>query len=77
MVMTRSVQLSHQGSSKTNATGLIWLLQGRAVVALTNDEAATEGSGAVLVYRKDRTPAFGPLGDSLDDIATSIREDPQ
>ena len=54
--------------SRYDATGLIWLLQGRAVVALTADEAAIQGSSAVLVYRKHRKPALGPLGDSLDDI---------
>jgi hypothetical protein len=54
--------------SRYDATGLIWLLQGRAVVALTKDEAAIQGSSAVLVYRKHRKPALGPLGDSLDDI---------
>jgi len=48
-------------------TGLIWLLRGRAVVALTATEAASRGATAVLIYRKLRKPALGPVGDSLDD----------
>jgi len=54
--------------SRYDATGLIWLLQGHPVVALTKGEAAIQRNGAVVVYRKDRKPAFGPLGDSLDDM---------
>jgi hypothetical protein len=27
-----------------------------------------QSAGAVVIYRKHRTPAFGPLGDSLDDM---------
>jgi hypothetical protein len=55
--------------SRYDATGLLWLLQGRPVVALT-DTTATIGtpSGGTLTYRKHRKPVFGPLGDSLDDL---------
>jgi hypothetical protein len=36
------------------ATGLVWLLQGRPVVALTSSTAAIEGViGGVTVYRED------------------------
>jgi hypothetical protein len=28
----------------------------------------TQSAGAVVVYRKHRKPAYGPLGDSLDDF---------
>ena len=59
---------TYQRLSRYDATGLIWLLQGHSVVALTKSEAAIESNGAVVVYRKDRKPAFGPLGDSLDDM---------
>lgn len=39
--------------SRYDATGLLWLLQGRRVVALTADTAAIEcGSGNVIIYRK-------------------------
>jgi hypothetical protein len=48
----------------------LWLLQGRRVIALTVDTAAIQNpnTGNVLTYRKARKPAYGPLGDSLDDF---------
>ena len=50
-------------------TGLIWLLHGRPVVALTDTAAAIEKStGAVTIYRRHNKPALGPLGDSLGDF---------
>jgi hypothetical protein len=55
--------------SRYDETGLIWLLQGRPVVALTDTEAVILArSGASLTYRKHNKPAFGPLGDCLDDM---------
>jgi hypothetical protein len=54
--------------SRYDETGLIWLLRGRPVMALTETEAAIRGATAVLVYRKVRNPALGPVGDSLDDM---------
>ena len=66
---------TYQRLSRYDATGLIWLLQGHPVVALTKGEAAIQRNGAVVVYRKDRKPALGPLGDSLDELTT--REDAQ
>jgi hypothetical protein len=55
--------------SRYDETGLIWLLQGRPVVALTETEAAILGhSGATVRYRKHNKPALGPLGDCLDDM---------
>lgn len=54
--------------SRYDCTGLIWLLQGRPVVALTADTAAIENATNVTVYRKHTKPALGPLGDSLDDF---------
>jgi hypothetical protein len=68
---------TYQRLSRYDATGLIWLLQGHPVVALTKSEAAIQRNGAVVVYRKNRKPAFGPLGDSLDDIGPNISEEPQ
>jgi hypothetical protein len=50
-------------------TGLIWLLQGNPVVALTEATAAIRmRTGSVLTYRKHNKPAFGSLGDSIDDF---------
>jgi hypothetical protein len=54
--------------SRYDETGLIWLLQGRSVVALTEVTAAIQGATGRLVYRKHNKPALGPLGDSLDDM---------
>jgi hypothetical protein len=50
-------------------TGLIWLLQGRPVVALTANIAAIENpTGAVTVYYKIDKSVLGLLGDNLDDV---------
>jgi hypothetical protein len=58
--------------SRYDETGLIWLLRGRPVVALSDATAAIEQStGAVTIYRKNNKPALGPVGDSLDDINPS------
>jgi hypothetical protein len=57
-----------QRLSRYDSTGLIWLLQGHPVIGLTETEAVIQSAGAVVVYRKLRKPAFGPLGDSLDDL---------
>jgi hypothetical protein len=63
--------------SRYDSTGLIWLLQGRPVIGLTENEAAIQSAGAVVTYRKQRKPALGPLGDSLDDMdPRSTRAEP-
>jgi hypothetical protein len=55
--------------SRYDLTGLVWLLKGRPVIALTDITAAIQApSGAILSYRRHRKPALGPLGDSLDDL---------
>jgi hypothetical protein len=60
---------SYHRLSRYDATGLLWCLEGRRVIALSADTAAIEGhSGNVTTYRKHRKPALGPLGDSLDDF---------
>jgi hypothetical protein len=60
---------SYQRLSRYDETGLIWLLHGRQVLALTEGIAAIESAtGAVTVYRRHNKPALGPLGDSLDDF---------
>jgi hypothetical protein len=59
---------SYQRLVRYDETGLIWLLRGRPVVALTETTAAIKGATAVLTYRKSNKPALGPLGDSLDDM---------
>jgi len=48
---------------------LIWLLEGRPVVALTEATAAIQNpTAAITVYRRFDKPALGPVGDSLDDL---------
>jgi hypothetical protein len=61
--------------SRYDETGLIWLLKGRRVVALTESTAAIENpaSGAVTMYRRHNKPALGPLGDSLEDFTEGLR----
>ena len=56
--------------ARYDETGLIWLLQGRTVVAMSEGEVAIQGR-SVTVYRKQRKPALGPLGDSLDDMGAA------
>jgi hypothetical protein len=56
---------SYRRLSRYDETGLLWLLQGRPVVALAAIQSPT---GAVTVYRRFNKPALGPLGDSLDDL---------
>ena len=47
----------------------VWLLQGREVVALTEETAAIRWpGGSVTIYRRNNKPAFGPVGDSLEDL---------
>jgi hypothetical protein len=61
---------SYSRLSRYDATGLLWLLQGRSVIALTDTTATiSTPSGGTLTYRKYRKPALGPLGDSLDDLS--------
>jgi hypothetical protein len=60
---------SYRRLIRYDCTGLIWLLQGCSVVALTESTAAIRmTTGSILTYRKDNKPAYGPLGDSLDDL---------
>ena len=60
---------SYSRLSRYDCTGLLWLLQGRRVIALTNTTAAISTSSGIVTYRKLRKPAYGPLGDSLDDFS--------
>jgi hypothetical protein len=65
-----------QRLSRYDLTGLIWLLRGDPVVALTETTAAVRhATGHITTYRRFHKPAFGPLGDSLDDMGPSISEE--
>lgn len=60
---------SFQRLSRYDLTGLVWLLGGRRIIAMTDFTAAIETvSGGTLTYRRHNKPALGPLGDSLDDF---------
>jgi hypothetical protein len=68
-----STHPTYQRLSRYDETGLIWLLRGRKVLALTESTAAVESpTGAVTVYRRHNKPALGPLGDSLEDLLTEF-----
>jgi hypothetical protein len=55
--------------SRYDLTGLVWLLRGQPIIALTDTSASIrERSGNVTVYRRYNKPALGPLGDSLGDL---------
>jgi hypothetical protein len=60
---------SYRRLSRYDATGLCWLLQGKAVIALTADTATIRNprTGTTTYWRFNK-PALGPLGDSLDDL---------
>jgi hypothetical protein len=50
--------------SRYDETGLVWLLRGRPVAALTEATAAIRNpTGAITTYRKANKPAPGSLGD--------------
>ena len=65
---------SYRRLSRYDETGLIWLICGREVVALTEASAAIQSStGAITIYRRFHKPALGPVGDSLDDLEPAVR----
>jgi hypothetical protein len=60
---------SYSRLSRYDETGLVWLLDGRKVLALTTEIAAIHNpSGSITTYRRHHKPALGPSGDCLDDL---------
>jgi hypothetical protein len=61
---------SYSRLSRYDAKGLVWMLNGASVVAMTETTAAIQHktTGTITNYRKNNKPALGPLGDSLDDF---------
>jgi hypothetical protein len=61
---------SYRRLSRYDCTGLLWLLQGKEVIALAAHTAKIRNhlTGNVTIFRKNNRPAYGPLGDSLDDF---------
>jgi hypothetical protein len=66
---------SFQRLARYDHTGLLWLLQGRPIVALTEATAAIQNAaGNITVYRKNNKPALGPAGDDVSDIDLGWRQ---
>lgn len=62
-----------QRLSRYDLTGLIWLLHGDQVVALTATTATIRhATGNITTYRRYHKAALGPLGDYLDDFETAV-----
>jgi hypothetical protein len=60
---------SYNRLSRYDCSGLVWLLQGRPVVALTETTASIRNpTGTITTYRRYNKPSYRPLGDSLDDF---------
>jgi hypothetical protein len=61
---------SYRRLSRYDCTGLVWLLEKREVVALTEATATIKNptTGTVTTYRRHHKPGLGPLGDSLEDL---------
>jgi hypothetical protein len=65
---------SHSRLSRYDCTGLVWLLQGRPVVALTESTAAVQNpTGNVTTYRRYDKPALGPCGDLLEGFSNELK----
>ena len=65
---------SYSRLSRYDQTGLLWLLGGQSVTALSSETAVIRSaSGSILKYRKSNKPAIGPLGDSLENFWSSKR----
>ena len=60
---------SYNRLSRYDCAGLVWLLRGNPLVALTENTAAIQHkSGSITNYLKLNKPGLGPVGDSLDDF---------
>ena len=58
---------SYDRLARYDAKGLVWVLEGRAVVAMTEATAAIETTtGTIINYRKFNKPGLGPVSDSID-----------
>jgi hypothetical protein len=63
--------------SRYDESGLIWLLQERPIVALTEATAAIQNpTGAITTYRRHNKPALGPAGRQLGRFAMTITRIP-
>jgi hypothetical protein len=60
---------SYSRLSRYGQTGLVWMLQGRPVVALTEATATIKNpTGIITTYRRFNKPSQGPVGDDGFDL---------
>jgi hypothetical protein len=66
---------SYSRLSRYDCTGLVWLLRGREVVALTEATATIRNSvsGNVTTYRCFNKPSLGPVAIDLDDFEEMLK----
>ena len=62
---------SYRRVSRYDETGLIWLLRGRAIVALTATEAAIQGADRCPRLPQAAQAGAWAVGDSLDDFGAA------
>jgi hypothetical protein len=63
---------SYRRLSRYDETGLIWLLQGRPVVALTETTAAIQGATSALTYHKLNKPTSWSFAENFDDLGPRL-----
>jgi hypothetical protein len=57
---------SYDRLARYDDRGLVWVLEGKPVVAMSSSTAAIKHkTGTITAYRKLNKPALGPVGDSL------------
>jgi hypothetical protein len=63
LIVPEHAKPSFNRLSRYDETGLIWVLDGRKVLALTRETAAIHNpSGSITTYRRRAKPAVGPAG---------------
>jgi hypothetical protein len=73
MPVPRHAKPSFNRLARYDEIGLIWLLAGREVVALTEATAAIQSStGALTIYRRHNKLALGPVGDTLEGLEPPV-----
>lgn len=60
--MPERPRANYRRVSRLDGTGLIWLLRGRPVIALTEFTAAIQADNNVMTYRRRAEPNFEPEG---------------
>ena len=64
MPVAQHTKPSFNRLARYDEIGLIWLLRGRGVAALTDATAAIRNqTGSITIYRRHNKSALGPLGE--------------